>query len=94
MEHLRILSGKCFDATYTEATKDLFGFLYIDVVLNEPWMQFCKGFNDLLVVEGNTLRNVKTNRLKQKQSHDAEQKEECCNDDVKDPQCLTKKANI
>ena len=46
------VSKECLDAVYHEATKDDHGFLYVDVVPKEPRMQFCKGFNDFLVVNG------------------------------------------
>ena len=36
-------------------------------------MQFRKGFNDFLVVNGGEIRNVKTNRLKRKQHEEKEE---------------------
>ena len=41
-----------FDNIYHEATSTSHVFLYIDVVPKEPYMQFRKGFNELLVIEG------------------------------------------
>ena len=61
------VSRECFDSVYHEATKDDHGFLYIDVVPKEPWMQFRKGFNDFLIVNSGEIRNMKSNRLKRKQ---------------------------
>ena len=52
------VSRESFDAVYHEATRDAHGFLYIDVVPKEPWMQFRKGFNDFLVVSGDEIRKL------------------------------------
>ena len=50
---------KCCKAVYKEAANDPSGFLYIEMVLKEPWMQFRKGFNDFLVVQGDKIRIMK-----------------------------------
>ena len=69
------VSRECFDSVYHEATKDDHGFLYIDVVPKEPWMQFRKGFNDFLIVNSGEIRNMKSNRLKRKQGATSETEE-------------------
>jgi hypothetical protein len=42
-----------FERVYREATSTKHGFLYIDVVPKEPYMQFRMGFDQYLVVDGN-----------------------------------------
>ena len=54
--------GECFDAIQNIPTKDAHKFLDIDVVPKKPQMQFRKKkINDFLVVQGNEIRNLKTN---------------------------------
>ena len=90
------VSRECFDAVYKEATEDAHGFLYIDVVPKEPWMQFRKGFNDFLVVQGNEIRNLKTNWLKRKGLEANEEKEDYNNssDEEKDTSVPKKKTQV
>ena len=85
---------ECFDVVYHEATKDSHGFLYIDVVPKETWMQFRKGFNDFLVIQGSEIRNVKTNRLKRKQVQNEDKEEGCTSEEEKDPQLPKKKTHL
>ena len=80
------VSRECFDAVYKEATQDVHGFLYIDVVPKEPWMQFREGFNDFLIASG------KTNKLKRKQVQNEE--EEHSSTEEKDAHILQKKTQV
>ena len=90
------VSRECFAAVYKEATDDPHGFLYIDVVPKEPWMQFCKGFNDFFVVQGNEIRNLKMNRLKRKGLEENEEKEDGNNssNEEKDASVPKKKTQV
>ena len=50
-----------------------------------------KSFNDFLIVQGNKIKNMKTNQLKRKQQEKSDEEEECRNDEDKDPQLPQKK---
>ena len=76
------VSRECFNVVCKEATAlVLMGSctsMCTHVVLEDPWMQFHKGFNEFLVVRGNEIRNMKTNQGKHKhrveEDSDKEQK--------------------